>query len=348
MTVKEILNIINNLDDHSVFTQTLTPNDINYDNTSPSLQENLMRLVLKLNIRLNCKQNMTIEDFTIANGSGISFDGSKVRIEISDDGDIGWTDDDYAVLFDVINNDPRITTLKIHDHYMNNQTFRLLTHMMTFNTNIKKLSIKGIIYDYKHHGHPFDNSLLDNVITMLHKNKTLTSFSFSFEFSMKFSPTAINDFYKKLNFTNSVLTHLDLSDNNINNEQALYIAYALEHNTSIVDINLSFNDINGPEALSGLVRVLNKTNIIFVNLDHNRIDDHGIRILMDGLKSNKHVKRISLWQCNKYTDQALQYIINMLCHNTIIEDINMGEMNTTFNEILVENIRLLLSRNSQS
>jgi len=93
---------------------------------------------------------------------------------------------------------------------------------------------------------------------------------------------------------NTVLTHINLCDNEIDDMFAVCLAHALTHNKTVTFVDLRRNRISDFGARGLAVLISNNTNLEFLGLDSNDIGDAGCRHLADALRQNDRLKYLWL------------------------------------------------------
>lgn len=101
-------------------------------------------------------------------------------------------------------------------------------------------------------------------------------------------------------WTNSTITCLDLSSNQLNDHSGAYLARILKKNNSLKKIELD-NNLLGPHSCMAFGNSLKvNTSLIFLSLDSNPItaggDLNGIKTLAEALRVNKYLTTLNLWR----------------------------------------------------
>src|SRR3989338_5374739 len=123
--------------------------------------------------------------------------------------------------------------------------------------------------------------------------------------------------------SNNTLLHLNLTDNQLFNEGARHLFDSLAFNASLLSLNLVSNEITseGINALSSSL-TLNST-LTILNLSSHRLGDVGAEIFSTILRSNRTLKTLSLaW--NKIGDLGLIGLARSLHLNSILSSLNLG------------------------
>ena len=119
------------------------------------------------------------------------------------------------------------------------------------------------------------------------------------------------------------LTHLNLSDTNIDDHRADFLGSFLSRNTTLTHLNLSHNSIDDGGARY-LSRVLSRnTTLTHLNLSHNSIDDGGARYLSRVLSRNTTLTHLNLSH-NSIDDGGARYLSRVLSRNTTLTHLNLS------------------------
>lgn len=123
----------------------------------------------------------------------------------------------------------------------------------------------------------------------------------------------------------SSLTSLTLMEikNKSNSNYLINIFDALKTNTTITSLNLSNNNLtfNGDFNFS---EVLEKNSTLMeLDLSYNKINDNDCLILYNGLKNNSSITKLNIYN-NEIYNNGCKYISNILLTNTTLMDLNIG------------------------
>ncbi|KAL0208034.1 hypothetical protein P9112_010621 [Eukaryota sp. TZLM1-RC] len=126
--------------------------------------------------------------------------------------------------------------------------------------------------------------------------------------------------------SNSTLTQLNLSDNNIADEGASSLARALESNYTLTQMNLSDNNI-ADEGASSLARALESNyTLTQLNLSDNNIADEGASSLARALESNYTLTQLNLSD-NNIADEGASSLARALESNSTLTQLNLSDNN---------------------
>ena len=92
---------------------------------------------------------------------------------------------------------------------------------------------------------------------------------------------------------NSTVENIDISYNNISDDELKILCNGIRRNKTLRILNLSGNSISGTGAAM-LLDVLNKesSNIFVLNLSNNKIDDDGFSKMVEMLKTNTALNKL--------------------------------------------------------
>ena len=223
----------------------------------------------------------------------------------------------------ILNNNKYITTFSIFDTAILNsdafiQAFLInntLTTLIFDNSQLIKSILKS-----------FEKMLSNNNIKKLHiRFNTFTPNQQDF----KDEQNLITDILAKSSTLNH-LSELLLYDNNIN---ILNIIVALHTNTTLTRLLISGNEINieCAHAIAHLLKINKHLNEIHFNDTH--IDSHLISIILEGLLHNNTLKILKL-NTNRITSDCEIAIAYMLAHNNTLQELYLNSNMITSNGII--------------
>ena len=144
---------------------------------------------------------------------------------------------------------------------------------------------------------------------------------------LNLSDTNIDDrvFYFLVSFLsrNTTLTHLNLSHNSIDDGGAFRLSEALSENTTWTDLNLSHNGIDDGGALHLSGALSENTTLTDLNLSHNDIDDGGALHLSGALSKNTTLTHLNLSHNGIDYGGAL-HLSWALSNNTTLTHLNLS------------------------
>ena len=144
---------------------------------------------------------------------------------------------------------------------------------------------------------------------------------------LNLSDTNIDDraFYFLVSFLsrNTTLTHLNLSHNSIDDGGAFRLSEALSENTTLTDLNLSHNGIDDGGALHLSGALSENTTLTDLNLSHNDIDDGGALHLSGALSKNTTLTHLNLSHNGIDYGGAL-HLSGALSNNTTLTHLNLS------------------------
>ncbi|KAJ3429687.1 leucine-rich repeat-containing protein [Anaeramoeba flamelloides] len=120
-----------------------------------------------------------------------------------------------------------------------------------------------------------------------------------------------NDF-QRLTLNDQSLTHLYLSEDDLDKEEMQSLSEALKVNQTLIYLNLRENRRIGDEGMQALNEAL-KVNQTLTNLDlgNNRIGNKGMQALSESLKVNQTLNQLGL-AGNKIKDEGMQALSESL------------------------------------
>ena len=159
-----------------------------------------------------------------------------------------------------------------------------------------------------------------NIAKAIQMNTTLHTLDMSDNEISDDEVIAISDCLKK----NSSLEKLNLSKNEIKitNEGAKMIAEALQLNTTLKQLDLSINKIfdDGATAISNVL----KSNITLqeLNISHNNITNKGITKITEAIQINSTLQNINISK-NHITTEGLLYLMEAVKNNCTLQVVNI-------------------------
>ena len=136
----------------------------------------------------------------------------------------------------------------------------------------------------------------------------------------------IVDFLVSFLSRNTTLTHLNLSHNSIDDGGAFHLSKALSENTTLTDLNLSHNGIDDGGALYLSQALSENTTLTHLNLSHNGIDDGGALYLSWALSNNTTLTHLNLSH-NNINDDGAHHLSQALSNNTTLTHLNLSHNN---------------------
>ena len=150
-----------------------------------------------------------------------------------------------------------------------------------------------------------------------------------------------------LNFLNTTQDSIDFSaildkKKELLLEQILLLSHSLKKNSSLIALNLTNNDISDQEIkiLSDCLKI--NTTLKSFNLSNNKIDDNGIKHICDALKWNSSLNRIDI-SFNDVNQKGIEYLYNTLHFNHSLTSVSYKK--GTIETELQQKIELLLNKN---
>ena len=131
----------------------------------------------------------------------------------------------------------------------------------------------------------------------------------------------------------SAVSTLDVGDCGLGNEGATQIARLLESNSTITDLNISANQITqqGWRAISEALK--KNTKLRTLSLDYNQITDEDLAVLADGFRHCTSLRSVDL-EANRISDEGGRILLDVLRENEKIIDLTLMPMNTIDQSIL--------------
>lgn len=127
--------------------------------------------------------------------------------------------------------------------------------------------------------------------------------------------------YKMMDRSTNTLEELDVSGNDIDDDDLDILAMALQKNQSVKHVDLGSNKISGNAARS-LAKTIesNESGVETLNLSHNSICDEDASILIDSLGSNSKLTTLDLQGNACITDEgwtSISYsVLQLVCNNS--------------------------------
>ena len=107
---------------------------------------------------------------------------------------------------------------------------------------------------------------------------------------------------------NTTLKTLTIADGSINDDGVITLVQSLKYNKSITNLYLHYNpDITSASAQSLAELLLHNNTLEYLELWGTNIDTNGVLVLVETLKTNKGLGRLSLDTQHKQTCQSLPY-----------------------------------------
>ena len=136
----------------------------------------------------------------------------------------------------------------------------------------------------------------------------------------------IVDFLVSFLSRNTTLTHLNLSHNSIDDGGAFHLSEALSENTTLTDLNLSHTGIDDGGALHLSGALSNNTTLTHLNLSHNGIAYYGALHLSGALLENTTLTDLNLSH-NNINDDGAHHLSRALSNNTTLTHLNLSHNN---------------------
>ena len=123
-------------------------------------------------------------------------------------------------------------------------------------------------------------------------------------------------------WTNTSLTSLDLSSNQIDDPAGAYVARLLKRNTALVNVSLGSNQLGARACRAFGESLCSNTTLKCLSLEANSLsrggeDISGIRALADMFSKNKTLTSINLWRCTLGAEAGLALSRGMESNQTI-------------------------------
>ena len=107
---------------------------------------------------------------------------------------------------------------------------------------------------------------------------------------------------------NTTLKTLTIADGSINDDGVITLVQSLKYNKSITNLYLHYNpDITSASAQSLAELLLHNNTLEYLELWGTNIDTNGVLVLVETLKTNKGLGRLSLDTQHKQTCHSLPY-----------------------------------------
>ena len=107
---------------------------------------------------------------------------------------------------------------------------------------------------------------------------------------------------------NTTLETLWITDGSINDDGVITLVQSLKYNKSITGLYLDNNpDITSASAQSLAELLLHNNTLEALSLDGTNIDTNGVLVLVETLKTNKRLRRLSLDKQHEQTCHSLPY-----------------------------------------
>ncbi|KAF9205874.1 hypothetical protein BGZ49_003391 [Haplosporangium sp. Z 27] len=166
-----------------------------------------------------------------------------------------------------------------------------------------------------------DSSAFQILVTTIKANTPLTALSLSDNWIEDEDAVALSDALK----TNTTLTNLDLSGNLMEEEGATALSDALKINSTLTTLNLSVNSIGNEGAIALSSTLKANATLMALNLTNNLIGKEGANALSEALKANTTLTILNLTSnsIKKEGAIALSYAL-ALKTNTALTTLNLA------------------------
>ncbi|KYQ99981.1 filopodin [Tieghemostelium lacteum] len=260
------------------------------------------------------------------------------------------TESGFKLIFDGIKKNPNLQDLNISGNpIQTNLMNKFIKWLTASTTNITKLNIAStslnsssgqelqkLLVSSGCHLVNFDVSYNNlgsggskHVIKGFNNNHNIQEFSLC---ANKISSSSINELCDRME-TQPACNKLYLRYCDLGSKSILRIAKMMELNSTLTVIDLSMNKLNKAICISLGVAFSKNTSIEEVYLTQCQIGFKEIGVLLAGLESNNHVKKIFL-DVNPITKKGISYIAQLLNINTSIEVMTLRNINVTAKDIL--------------
>ncbi|XP_013382113.1 leucine-rich repeat-containing protein 74B [Lingula anatina] len=178
------------------------------------------------------------------------------------------------------------TVINIRNRTLGSKHIKALAEALKKNTTVQVLILEG---------NTMEGEGIQEVCEMLTENDFITEVNLSrnrlgSRHSLLNGPYYISDMMRK----NNTLTHLDLSYNDLTENDAMFIAFGMEGNFRISHLNLSHNDFEEGGAQYIGKALMENRSIETLNLSWNHIRRKGAVIIARALQSNKNLTHVDL------------------------------------------------------
>ncbi|CAF1423792.1 unnamed protein product [Adineta steineri] len=182
------------------------------------------------------------------------------------------------------------TTLEIDNKKVSSNDMKLIIFGLHENKHVKKLQISSGCHD-----------IIENLVDILHDNKTLTSLCLS---------------------------------GDVNNAECTAVTHALIDNHHLKELSFRRSEITfaGCQAIAEMLK--SNTTLTCLDVCRNKLYDDGIKIICEALMVSQTLNKLDIYQTNM-SSKGIQYVARMLQMNHALTEIDIGDNNIGDKDITV-------------
>ena len=177
------------------------------------------------------------------------------------------------------------------------------------------------LYELNLKDNNISNEGIKFIADLLKNNKTIKKLNLCC--NLNINEKGIKILCDSLKYSRSQLDELDLQENFIGKEGAIFIADLLKVNKFLQDLNLDHTYIYN-EGIEYIAKSLETNKYLkYLDLSNNKIDKNGAKFIADFLKVNKSLKFLNL-DCNNIGNNGVEFIFESKLYLNILSLCNNG------------------------
>ena len=223
---------------------------------------------------------------------------SLINLTYLDLSNNGICDEDIKLLMEYLKENKNLKTLILNKNNITSSSGFYIADTLSKNTILEEI--------YLGYNKINENGLNSLINILLNKNKSITTLDLSYNNLQQENIISIGDFLS----SNPNLKYLDLSGNSIEEQSANLFGISLKKNTNLNVIKLNQCNLN-EESSPQILNFMSKTKIYKIELNDNKFGKMGPLIILNQLRANLSLKEISLQTC-EITPNLLNSIYQIL------------------------------------
>ena len=223
---------------------------------------------------------------------------SLINLTYLDLSNNGICDEDIKLLMEYLKENKNLKTLILNKNNITSSSGFYIADTLSKNTILEEI--------YLGYNKINENGLNSLINILLNKNKSITTLDLSYNNLQQENIISIGDFLS----SNPNLKYLDLSGNSIEEQSANLFGISLKKNTNLNVIKLNQCNLN-EESSPQILNFMSKTKIYKIELNNNKFGKMGPLIILNQLRANLSLKEISLQTC-EITPNLLNSIYQIL------------------------------------
>jgi len=253
----------------------------------------------------------------------------------------GICDEDIKLLMEYLKENKNLKTLILNKNNLTSSSGFYIADSLSKNTILEEI--------YLSNNKVNENGLNSLINILLNKNKSITTLDLSYNNLQQENIISIGDFLS----SNPNLKYLDLSGNSIEEQSANLFGISLKKNTNLNVIKLNkcnLNENSSPQILN----FMSLTKIYKIELNDNQFGEMGPLIILNKLKATSSLKEISFQTC-EITPNLLTSISQILkdCKNLEYIDLRNNsfpdqQIKDFCNKLKNSNIQIIFSKDKLS